>query len=306
MKALAKRPYLWFLLPGTALYTLLIIYPIFSAMQLSLYKWNGIGDKLFVGFGNYAELFTDRLLMGQFTNALGNSLELFALTVLIQMPIQVVMAYMVYSGMRGKRFAQTMIFAPQFITTPVIVFIFTLILDSNIGILNSLLTALGLKSWALPWLGIPELGVVLLFVMITWGGIGVGMTFLIGAMNMVSRDGIEAAYMEGASFWQRLTRVVLPQIKVTILNLVLIGYIYAMTMFDFSYILGGGVQGGINGSLDVMSLMFYRIAFGDFNPVGGKISENSMGMGTAVACTLFVLIFVIALIQIRFLNRKED
>jgi ABC-type sugar transport system permease subunit len=301
-----KRPYIWFLVPGTILYTALIIYPIFSAMQLSLYKWNGIGPKLFVGFNNYAELFTDSFLMGQFTNALGNSLKLFTLTVLIQMPIQIVLAYMVYSKMKGHRFSQTMIFAPQFITTPVIVFIFTLILDSNIGVLNNALAAVGLGGLAQPWLGIPQLGFLLLFVMITWGGIGVGMTFLIGAMNMIGKDGIEAAYMEGAGYWTRLTRVVLPQIKVTILNLVLIGYIYSMTMFDFSYILSGGVSGGIDGSLDVMALMFYRIAFGDVNPVGGKISENSMGMGTAVACVLFVLIFVIALIQIVFMSRKED
>jgi len=303
---LAKRPFLVFLTPGLILYSVLIIYPIFSAMQLSLFKWNGIGPKVFVWFNNYEQLFTDSRLMGQFVNALSNSLKLFALTVCVQMPIQIVMSYMVYSKMKAHRFAQSMIFAPQFITTPVIVFIFVLILDSNIGVLNAGLTAVGLGNLVQPWLGIPSLGVVVLFVMITWGGIGVGMTFLIGAMNMVGRDGIEAAYMEGAGYWTRLIRVVLPQIKVTIINLVLIGYIYCMTMFDFSYILGGGVSGGVNGSLDVMALMFYRIAFGDVNPVGGKISENSMGMGTAVACVLFVLIFAIALIQVVFMSRKED
>jgi ABC-type sugar transport system permease subunit len=301
-----KRPFLFFIIPGLFLYTLLVIYPIFSAMQLSLFQWNGIGAKVFVGLGNYRELFTDNYLMGQFSNALTNSLKLFALAVFVQLPIQIIMAYMVYSKMKAHRTVQIIIFAPQFVTTPVIVFIFRLILDSNVGILNTLLLKLGLESMAKPWLGIPELGIIFLFIMITWGGIGVGMTFLIGSMNMIGQDGIEAAYLDGAGFWTRLMLVILPQIKTTIINLILIGYIYCMTMFDFSYILSGGSSGGISGSLDVMALFFYRIAFGDVNPVGGKISNNSIGMGTAVACVLFLLIFVIALFRILVMNRQEE
>ncbi|MDR1949962.1 MAG: sugar ABC transporter permease [Spirochaetaceae bacterium] len=302
---LKKRFFLIFLIPGIFLYTVLVIYPIFSAMRLSLFQWNGIGAQVFVGFGNYKELFTDSYLMGQFTNALGNSLKLFLLTVFVQTPIQIILAYMVYSKMKAHRFAQVIIFAPQFITTPVIVFIFRLLLDDNIGMVNNLLHWVGLGSLAKPWLGIPGLGVFFMYIMITWGGVGVGMTFFIGAMNMVSRDGIEAAYIEGAGYWTRLIRVILPQIRITVINLILIAYIYAMTMFDFSYILGG-TTGGINGSIDVMALFFYRVAFGDSNPVGGRLAANSIGMGTTVACVLFLLIFIIALLQVIFLNREKN
>ena len=302
---LRKRPFILFIAPGFFLYTLLVIYPIFSAMQLSLFEWNGIGPRTFVGLGNYRELFTDAFLMGQFTNALQNSLKLFMLTVFVQTPVQIILAYMVYSKMNGRRAVQTIIFAPQFITTPVIVFIFRLILDSNVGVLNAMLTNMGLESLARPWMGIPEFGIVILFIMITWGGIGVGMTFLIGAMNMVNRDGIEAAYIDGAGFWSRLILVILPQIKTTVINLILIGYIFCMTVFDFSFILGGGSSGGIGGSLDVMALFFYRIAFGDVNPVGGRISNNSIGMGTTIACVLFFLIFAIALLRILAMSRQD-
>ncbi|MDR2516086.1 MAG: sugar ABC transporter permease [Spirochaetaceae bacterium] len=301
-----KRPFLLFIAPGFLLYSLLVIYPILAAMHLSLFRWNGIGEKIFVGLGNYRELFTDAYLMGQFSNALGNSLKLFLLTVFVQLPVQIAMAYMIYSRMKGHRAVQAIIFAPQFITTPVIVFIFRLILDSNVGVLNTALAKLGLSSLARPWLGMPETGIILLFIMITWGGIGVGMTFLAGSMNMIGRDGLEAAYLEGAGFWTRLVLVILPQIKATIINLILIGYIYCMTMFDFSYILSGGSSGGVGGSLDVMALFFYRIAFGDVNPVGGKISSNSVGMGTTVACVLFLLLFVISLFRVLAMSREEE
>lgn len=302
---LKKKPYVWFLLPGIILYTIFIIYPIFAAGQLSLYHWNGIGEKVFVGIQNYVDLFTNKDLMSQMINALKHSLTIFVLTVCIAMPVQITMAYMIYSKARGGNYFQVVIFSPQFISTPVIVFIFTLIFDGNIGIVNKLLEMMGLGVFTRSWLGIPQYGIYIVWAMITWAGIGVGMMYFIGAMKMIERDSLESAYMEGAGFWKRLWYIILPQIKMTILNLVLISYIVSMTIFDYSYILGG-TSGGINRNVDVMSLFFYRMAFGDTNPLGGNISANSMGMGTTVACVLFLMIFVIALLQLLLVYRKED
>lgn len=304
-KALKKRPFVFFLMPGFILYSIFVIYPIFAAGQLSLFRWNGIGEKVFVGIGNYIELFTSPDLMSQMGNALKNSLTIFVLTVLIAMPVQLIMAYMIYSKAKGKNYFQVAIFSPQFISTPVIVFIFTLIFDGNIGIVNKLLEMLGLGAFTRSWLGIPEYGIYIIWAMITWAGIGVGMMYFIGAMKMISAECLESAYLEGAGFWKRLWYIVIPQVKMTIINIILIGYIVSMTMFDYSYIMGG-TEGGINRNVDVMSLFFYRMAFGDTNPLGGNVSANSMGMGTTVACVLFAMIFVVALLQMLLTYRKEE
>jgi raffinose/stachyose/melibiose transport system permease protein len=300
-----KRPYILFLTPGFILYSIFVIYPIFAAARISMFQWNGIGKMIFVGIGNYVELFTNNDLMSQMTNALSHSLILSILTVLIQMPIQVVMAYMIYTKAKGKNFFQVAIFSPQFLSTPVIVFIFTLLFDGNIGIVNKLLGIVGLGKYAQPWLGIPSAGIYIVWIMIAWAGMGVGLMYLIGAMKMISFDSLESAYLDGAGFWRRLFFIVIPQIKMTILNLVLLAYIFGMTIFDYSYILGG-TAGGLGGNMDVMSLFFYRMAFGDTNPLGGTISKNSMGMGTTIACILFIMVFVVALIQILVTNRKSE
>lgn len=305
MKKRRKRPYIWFLLPGFLMYLVFVVYPIFAAGKLSLFQWNGIGEQTFVGLGNYKELFFDRDLMGQMLNALKNSLTIFGLTVLIQVPVQLIMAYMVYSKARGKSYFQVAIFSPQFIATPVIVFIFTLLFDGNVGVFNKLLEAVGLGEYTRAWLGIPQFGIYIIWAMITWAGIGVGMMYFIGAMKMIGMDSLESAYLEGAGFWRRLWYIVLPQVKVTILNIILIGYIFSMTVFDYSFLMGG-TAGGINGSVDVMSLFFYRMAFGDNNPLGGKISANSVGMGTTIACVLFVMVFAVALIQILVVYKRRD
>lgn len=300
-----KKPYLIFILPGFILYFLFVVYPIFSAAQISLFKWNGIGEKVFVGFSNYKELFSNPVLLDQFINALKNSLIIFVLTALIIIPLQVIYAYMIYTKTKGSKILQTVIFSPQFISTPVIVFIFTLMLDANIGVVNDFLTKIGLDFLAKPWLGMPSIGIYIVWLMISWAGFGVGMMYFIAAMNMISTDALESAYLEGAGFWTRLRLIVVPQIKNTIFNLILISYITAMTIFDYSYILGG-VSGGVDGSVDVMSLFFYRIAFGDNNPLGGNLSENSMGMGTTIAVTLFIIIFIVAVLQMMLTLRKDE
>ncbi|MDT2830957.1 sugar ABC transporter permease [Vagococcus carniphilus] len=300
-----KKSYLIFILPGFILYFLFVVYPIFSAAQISLFKWNGIGEKVFVGFSNYKELFSNPVLLDQFLNALKNSLIIFVLTALIIIPLQVIYAYMIYTKTKGSKILQTVIFSPQFISTPVIVFIFTLMLDANIGVVNDFLTKIGLDFLAKPWLGIPSIGIYIVWLMISWAGFGVGMMYFIAAMNMISTDALESAYLEGAGFWTRLRLIVVPQIKNTIFNLILISYITAMTIFDYSYILGG-VSGGVDGSVDVMSLFFYRIAFGDNNPLGGNLSENSMGMGTTIAVTLFIIIFIVAVLQMILTLRKDE
>lgn len=297
MKKLKKRPFIWFLLPGFLMYLVFVIYPILSAGQLSLFQWNGIGEKIFVGVSNYKELFSEREMLSQMLNALKNCLTLFGLTVVIQVPIQLVMAYIVYSKARGKNYFQVAIFSPQFIATPVIVFLFTLLLDGNVGVVNQVMTAVGLGEYTRSWLGITSLGIYIVWAMVTWAGIGVGMMYFIGAMKMIGTDSIESAYLEGAGFWSRLWYIVLPQVKMTILNIVLVGYIFCMTVFDYSFLLGK-ISGGMNGNMDVMSLFFYRMAFGDNNPLGGRISANSVGMGTTIACVLFVMVFVVAVIQI--------
>ncbi|WP_331699944.1 carbohydrate ABC transporter permease [Paenibacillus sp. IITD108] len=302
---LKKRPFIWFILPGLLLYSLFSIYPIFSAAQLSLTKWDGIGVKQFIGFQNYMELFSNPELSSQLVNALKNSGTIFLLNTVVVLPLQIIIAYILFSQIKGHRFFQAMIFSPQFISTPVIVFMGVLIFDGNIGVFNKLLEAIGMSEYTRPWMGVPEFGIYIVWLLIAWSGIGVGMVFFLGAMKMISHEIMEAALLEGASYWRRFWSIIVPQIKTTIFNMLILTYIFAMTTFDFSFMLGG-VSGGINRSVDVMSLFFYRIAFGENSAVGGTTNVNAMGMGTTIACVMFVIIFVVALLQLSLTYRKSE
>ena len=105
-KFLTKRPYLMFLLPGIIVYSVFVVYPILSAGYISFFRWNGYGPKEFVGLQNYRELFTNVNMMSQLGNALKNCLTIFLLSVIIMMPIQIIMAYIIHAKSRGSGFFQ--------------------------------------------------------------------------------------------------------------------------------------------------------------------------------------------------------
>ncbi|MBB6634615.1 carbohydrate ABC transporter permease [Cohnella thailandensis] len=300
-----NKPYLWFILPGFILYSIFIIYPIFSAAELSLFHSNGFGSKTFVGLENYRELFTNPELKRQFFNALKNNLILVVLNVGLLIPIQLYFAYVIYTRVKGYRFFQTMIFAPQFITTSVIVFLATLVFDQNIGIFNELLVKIGLGDHVRNWLGVPGYELVTLFLINAWAGVGFSMIYFVAAMKMLSDEVMEASYLDGAGYWRRFFLIIIPQIRASIVNIAVISYIAAMTTFDFSYLLGG-TSGGIGNKMDVMTLFFYRITFGTNGAMGGSVSSNSVGMGTTIACVMFAIIFLVALLQLKLSYRKED
>ena len=304
MNWLSKRPYIVFILPGFLLYTALVIYPIFSALSVSLTHWNGIGERTFVGIANYLELFREPALSSQFTNALGNNLRLFLMALLVTTPLQIYTAYLIYCRVTGSGFAQVMVFAPQFISSPIIVLMGILLLDSNVGIINRIIHVVAGPQYVQQWLGSPRYAIFAVWGLMTFAGFGIGTLFLVGAMRMIPDEMIEAGRIDGAGHWQTLFRIVLPQIKGTIFNLAILAYIVMMTVFDVNYVLGGS-SGGINYSYDSMALFFYRVAFGNIGAMGGTLSANSMGMGTTIAVCMFVITFVFSIVQVVFIYGKR-
>jgi raffinose/stachyose/melibiose transport system permease protein len=307
MSLLKKRPFLTFIFPGFVLYTLFVVYPIISALRISFTEWSGIGPKTFVGFRNYVELVTDRSFFPQLVNALTHNLTIFGLNAIILVPLQIYIAYLIYNDIRGRRFFQVVFFAPQFILSPVIVILFTLVFDQNVGVFNALLKLVGLEQLQQPWLGMPQYGIYVVWLMGLWAGLGVSMLFFVGAMRTLPKDTLEAATIDGAGFWTTLFRIVIPQIRVTVVNIYVLTYIFSFTAFDYSFMLAGGTgSAGLNNAYDVMTLFFYRVAFGNVGGMGGSFEVNSMGMGTTIACVLFFIIAIVSFVQLRIAFRMTQ
>src|SRR5437899_3027422 len=142
-----------FLLPALAVYIIFMAAPLFDSLRLSLYTGKGYTPTTFVGLNNYIELFTNPLWVGRFSGAVLHSCIFFAIHMLVQNTLGLFFAALLSAKFRGRDFFRTVIFMPATLSVLVTGFLWTLILNPNWGAVNIILTNVGLKAWALPWLG---------------------------------------------------------------------------------------------------------------------------------------------------------
>ncbi len=294
-----RRTYLGFIGPGFLLYTVFMVIPLAFAFYYSFFDWSGIGAKTFIGLGNYLKLFTSGRISGTFFRALGNNMKYLACVLLIITPLQIFFAYMLYVKIRFHKYIRFMIFLPYIISTSIVGFFAIELFDPTVGVLNQIITAVWGKSHTLAWLGDARLVFPIFVGVIIWQCIGSGMMIFFADMQAISEDIIEASVIDGAGEWRRFWSVVLPMLTSSLKTNLTLSVIYALTMFDLPYILVGP-QGGSANKLDFVNMVFYRYAFG-----GTFFGETSIGFGSSISVTMFLIILTFTLITKRLLKKLE-
>lgn len=291
------KPHIGFIIPGFILYTLFMIIPIAFAMYYSFFNWDGIGEMQFIGLGNFKTLLFDPRMSKIFFNALGNNFKYLFCVMFIITPLQIFFAYILNIKIKGYRYIQLMLFLPYVISTSIVGFFAILVFDPNIGIMNTLFGALGLAKSA--WLGDPDLSFKLFVMVVIWQSIGAGMMIFYANMKEIPQSLIEASVIDGAGELRKFFSVVLPQLTSSLSTNITLSVIFALTMFDIPFMLGGP-QGGVNNSIDFVNMVFYRYAFG-----GSYFGETSLGFGSSISVTMFLIILIVSLVTIKLLKKSK-
>lgn len=294
-----KRPFLGFILPGFILYSAFVILPLINTVYYSFLDWNGIGPMEYVGFDNYARILFEDRMSGIVFNALWNNIKYVFCVLFIITPVQLFLAYMIYVRIPGHRAYQMLIFLPFVLSKAIVGFFSMIVFDPNIGLLNELFRQVGLEQMTSAWFGDPNKAFPLFVATIMWQGLGVGMLIFLANLKGLPEDVLEQSVIDGTNGVQRFFRIVLPMIVPAITNVVVLSTIFALTIFELPYILGGP-NGGVNNSIDFMNLVFYRYTFSGL--YGG---ETNLSFGAAIISVLFVFVFIVSLIQLTFLNRID-
>lgn len=284
-----SKAFIGFIAPGFFIYTLFMIIPIIFAIYMSFFSWSGVGPMDYVGLGNYQKLLFSSREARIFFNALGNNFKYMAVVLAVIMPVQIFFAYVIYIRIKAHKYIQFMLFLPYVISTSIIGFFATMTFDPNIGIMNTLLIRLGLASLRGAWLGDPRLSFAIFVSIVIWAFIGNGMMIFNANMKEIPSDIIEAARIDGAGEFSMFFRVVLPQLRSSLNTVTTVSIIYALTMFDLPFLLGG-VQGGVNNTLDFVQMVFYRKSFG-----GTYFGETSLGYGSSISVTMLIIILACSL-----------
>lgn len=265
---LAITPWL-FLAPVLIVFSFYVIIPIFQSMSLSLYDWDGIGEKTFIGMDNYIELVDD----DNFWMALKNNVIWLVLYMLAP-PIGLAVALFLNQNITGIRIAKSLFFFPFVISQVVVGMVFSWFYDPNTGLLNDVLSWAGLEPISLlsdeNWVtyGIIAAGL--------WPQIAYCMILYLTGLNNLNPDQLEAARLDGAKGFRILWYIIIPQLRPATFIAIVVTVIGALRSFDLVAIM---TAGGPYGTSTVLAYMMYE----------ESIFNYRMGYGAAIATILFMI-----------------
>ncbi|HMM96221.1 sugar ABC transporter permease [Phycicoccus sp.] len=292
-----RRTGLLFVTPALALFGVFVLYPMVTSFSYAFYEWTGTARHGFIGLDNFTALFTRAPFTTDLPRALWHNILFFAGTMLVQNTIGLTVAFLLHRRVRTRRALQTLYAMPYLVSPIVIGYLWTLLLSPTFGPVNTLLTKVGLESWALPWLGDPDTALWVVVLVSVWQWIGFPVLLYGAALGGVPDELTEAARVDGASNGQAFRKVVFPLLVPAIGTVSVLTFIFAMEAFALPYAFGGST-GNPAGSTDFISLLFYRTAF-------DSGATDAIGTSSALATLLFVLIFGGAYAATAVLRRHE-
>jgi len=291
-------PLLVFLGPAVLTYSVFMVFPLFDSLRLSLFGPGGSGLGVFVGLQNYVTLLTDPLWSPRFWGALGNNLVFFAIHMLVQNPIGLLLAVLLTTRvLRGRAVYRTLIFAPTILSVVIVGFIWKLILSPLWGVASGALDAVGLGGLYGPWLGLEGPALIVISLMSVWQYVGIPMLLFSAALLSIPDEIVEAARVDGAGPFRIFSRIQLPLIAPTIGIVAVLTFVGNFNAFDLVY----AVQGGLAGpefSTDLMGTFFYRTFF------GFQLQAGNPTMGATVAGAMFVIILLGVCLYLFGLQRR--
>jgi raffinose/stachyose/melibiose transport system permease protein len=250
-----------FLAPAVIIYSLFMVFPLFNSLRLSFFgagdQFGAVGDT-FVGFQNYVTLLTDDLMSSQFWGALRNNFIFFAIHMVVQNSIGLVLAALLSrQRLRWRGTYRTLLFAPTMLSVVVIGFAWQLILSPLWGITEGFLTFFGLEALFKPWLGLEGPALITLSLISVWQFVGIPMMLFYAALIAIPYELIEAAKVDGATEWTVFWRVKFPLILPTVGIVAILTYVGNFNAFDLIYTVKGALAGP-NFSTDIMGTLFFR------------------------------------------------
>ncbi len=278
------------LLPSLIIYTVFKVLPVFKVFKLSLYKLSILSFKeKFVGLHNFKILFQDM----NFIRAFQNSVLLIVYVTIITIMISLIFAsLLVNAKIKGSSFYRIIFYIPSILSIVVIGGIFSAVYDTNLGLLNSVLSVFGLSGPKLGWLGDQSIVIYSVLIVMVWQALGYYMVMYMAAMASIPTNLYEAAEIDGAGRITKFFNITIPLIWSSIRTTLSFFIISNVNMsFLIVTIL---TNGGPDGASQVFLTYMYNQAY----------TNQSYGYGMAIGVVVFMFSFIISAI-ISFVTKRD-
>lgn len=279
-----------FIAPHLVIFTIFFLIPVIFGIYISFTDWDLFGSPTFVGLENYKELFfqKDSTFYEQLRIGLSNTFKFVIFSVPFCIAVPLLLAAALNTKPKLGKIFQSIFYMPSLFAISAVVIIWTLIFNVNYGPVNSLLHT------ETPWTSTQPFAWVTLVIVTVWWTIGGNMVIYQAALNGISKDFYEAADIDGASAFQKFTKITLPAIKGQILYTLVMTTIAQFNIYGQPLMLTGG---GPNNSTRVLLMYIQQNAFGS--------GQSIAGISSAMAVILGVCIMIVSAIQFKLL-RKEN
>ncbi|MBO0610492.1 carbohydrate ABC transporter permease [Myceligenerans salitolerans] len=278
-------PYLY-ISPFFILFALTGLFPLAYTAVVSVYEWNllgGQGD--FVGLQNYVDV----LNQPTFWKSLVNTFSIFLLSAVPQVIIAITLAALLDQNLRNATFWRMGVLVPYVVAPIAVSLIFGRLFADQFGLINGFLGVLGLDP--VGWHSDRFASHIAIATMVNYRWTGYNTLIFLAAMQAVPRDLYEAATIDGAGRVRQFFSVTVPQIRATIIFVVITASIGGLQIFDEVKLYDVYGQGGSDRQWMTTVLFLYEVAWGN---------QRDLGRAAAVAWILFLIILVIGFINFRF------
>lgn len=278
--------------PAIILLLIFLIIPFIWAIWMSFTNMRLIPNPNvpteFIGLRNYIRLFNDDV----FLKSLLNNFYFVVVVVPLQTAFALALAMLINQELKGMNIFRTIYFSPVVTSMTVVSIVWTLLYNPGEGLINAFLQAISFgKLGPYRWLTNTKLVFPAIMLMSIWQGVGFQMVIFLAGLQEIPSSLYEAAEVDGANGWQKFINITLPQLRNTMVFVIISTTILAFRLFDQVKVMTNG--GPSNAS---MTTMLYAIETG-----WGRLR---MGYASAITVIFFVIVLIISIIQ-RFLAREK-
>ena len=276
-----------FMAPAIACFALFSWYPLVRGVILSFQQVNFVTDPTWVGGDNFAAIFHDPL----FWTAWKNTLEFTGIALLFGYAAPFFLAVVVNEMRHFKGYFRVAVYLPVMLPPLVVVLLWQYLYDPSNGLFNALLRGVHLPESQ--WTQSPRTAMLSLVLVSTWANMGTATIMYLAALQNIPGELYEAAELEGASAWQRLRHVTIPQMRFILLVLLMLQIVATMQVFIEPFQLTGTT----NPDTITVMVLIYRYAF---------TVNHDFGMAAAMSVLLFVVLGAFSAVYLRLTHDKDE
>ncbi|HEV2107059.1 MAG TPA: sugar ABC transporter permease [Thermomicrobiales bacterium] len=288
--------------PTVVLFLVFMVFPIGFVLYTSLHDWDGIRSirqAEWVGLSNYQRLVGDAF----WWTAVRNTVVYAVIKLAVELPLALVIALTLNTGLRGRTIFRTIGFLPVVTSIAVVSLAFTFFFSPLGGAFNALLIEwFGIIDRPIAFLGEREYALWTVTGVAIWHDLGINMVFFLAALQTVPRDLYEAADLDGAGTWEKFRSITIPSIRPITAIIVMLSMAGSLKVFDYFAVMTGGGPGF--SSTTMVLYMFRYTSFGG-GGLAGTQTIPAVGYGSTVAIGLGIVIFAAILLQ-QWISRWQE